>query len=117
MNDEITNREYFAEVTALAEAVHNVGREGSDYDDTCDPGDVLHELIDGHEWIIYTHYNLQVLRHSLNESALFDEMGPQTWDDMRTMTAQLAWWALLTDVRDTIGRLPEHEDDEPVESV
>ena len=35
----------------------------------------LHETIDGHQWVIYTSYNLDVLRHSDNEDAYIDNFG------------------------------------------
>ena len=46
----ITEKEYAEEITALAESINN------DYDiESMDISDIIHELIEGHEWIIYTY--------------------------------------------------------------
>jgi hypothetical protein len=96
--DNITSQEYWAEIQSIA-------AECAQADE---PRDAVHEACDQHQWITYTFYNLQVLQHSRNESAYFDENGrsPET-TDFSTLTAVLACWAMLQDVHEAMMDLPK----------
>ena len=93
--DNITQAEYFKECRAIAT---EIVKECDGDEETIQ--DKLHETIKGHQWIIYTFYNLQVLTHSRNENAYFDEFGVSldTADFSSTM-AKLAYFSMMTDVQ------------------
>lgn len=68
----------------------------------------LHETIDGHQWIIYHAYNLDVLQYSDNSEYMVDELGNdyagQVLRDcgLSGLHTALAYWALYADVMDYI---------------
>lgn len=90
---DISYSEYWIEVCALAQSITS---EAKEYDR--DIEEVLHETIDGHEWVIYTHYNFDVAKHSPNDDAWKDCYGspelPDNFDAIR------AFFALEADVRE-----------------
>ncbi len=90
---DISYSEYWIEVCALAQSITE---EAKEYDR--DISEVLHETIDGHEWVIYTHSNFDVSKHSPNSDAWQDcyESGelPDNFDAIR------AFCALEADVRE-----------------
>lgn len=90
----MTASEYWEEIEALAKSIPREARERGD-----DPSDVLHETIDGHQFVIYTAEAREVLAHSPNDSAIFDEMGEQTVSDWGTIFSQAAYFAMCADVR------------------
>lgn len=94
---DLTLSEYSKEVSALAEAI---AKEAVEYNR--DVSDVLHETIDGHRWVIYTAYHFDVLQHSPNDGAYFDEIGPITLTSLDL--APIVYVALAADVR---AELPE----------
>ena len=70
---------------------------------------LLHETIDGHQWIIYYAYNLDVYQYSDNSDYYIDNFGG---DDATYVLKEkgldglhqaLAFWALYADVQDKIG--------------
>ena len=94
MSDAIKNqREYYKEISALAKQIAEEV-EG----DTDRASDLAHEIMDGHQWIIYTYYNLQVLEHSRNESAYFENCGSLDADSYCDAMAKMAFAAMLQDV-------------------
>lgn len=94
----ITMKEYWREVAAIAREAKKRAR--SEHQDI---QDILHEMIDGHEWIIYTWANPYVLIHSRNEDALFDSMGETVAKSYSEIMQQMAYFALETDVQNEIG--------------
>lgn len=96
--NSITQAEYYSECQSIAtETVKECeGNEESIQDQ-------LHEAVDGHQWIIYTFYNLQVLQHSRNENAYFDDFGPLVADDFSSCMAKLAYAALMADVQEYLS--------------
>lgn len=100
MSDKITYQEYWAEVKAIArEAVSNCERNPDN------AHDAAHEAVDGHQWVIYTVYNPQVLTHSASEDALFDQMGETTFTSYSDAMSKMAYFALLTDVEAEMASL------------
>ena len=87
---------------------------------------LLHETIDGHQWIIYYAYNLDIYQYSDNSDYYIDNFGG---DDAAYVLKEkgldglhqaLAFWALYADVQDKISEaldgvesnIEESEDDE-----
>lgn len=64
--------------------------------------DRLHETIDGHQWIIYTFHNMQVLQHSKNEDAYFDDFGTLTAESFSDAMVKMAFAAFMRDVQEEI---------------
>lgn len=83
--------------------------------------DRLHETIDGHQWIIYTYYALQILSHTKNDDAYFDDFGPLTADGFSDAVTKMAFAAFMRDVQEDIPEAlerwrkehPEPDDSEP----
>ena len=67
---------------------------------------ILHETIDGHEWIIYYSYNLDILQHSANEDYMIDNLGGASEvlesSGLQGLHQALAYWALYADVQEAI---------------
>ena len=70
---------------------------------------LLHETIDGHQWIIYYAYNLDVYQYSDNSDYYIDNFGG---DDAAYVLKEkgldglhqvLAYWSLYADVQDKIS--------------
>ena len=127
MSDEMTNREYWAEVSSLAESIQEETRDDMDGVFDCDwtrdeyeeaLRERLHETIDGHQWVIYTAYNYEVLRHSDNDGYMVEEFGADNLaPDGVLNTNALAFWALYADVSEYIERHPLDLDPEAVEAA
>ena len=122
----INNAEYWAEVAQLANAIVQDAADRTD----CNTADsfnrdtvqdtifdtVLHETIDGHQWVIYYAYNLDVLQHSSNEDYMIDHFGVDEAGcvlkdrGLNGLHSALAYWALYADVADCISEaLDEYE--------
>lgn len=95
---EISQRDYACEIADIA---RECTLNALEYDR--DIHDVLHETIDGHQWVIYNWAHDWVLRWSDNSTALFDELGPQTAEDWSTLRMRGAYMAMYADVS-------QHED-------
>jgi hypothetical protein len=83
--NEITSHEYWQEIESLCKQVFE---ECQEYQR--EPCDVLHETLDGHQWVIYTRYAFDVLKHSDNDGAAIEEMGAEAATKDGVMN-----WALL----------------------
>ena len=92
--DPISLAEYAAECKSIAQELVKEC-EG----DEKRISDSLHNAIDGHQWIIYTYYNCQVLTHSRNDNAYFKNFGPLTADSFSDAVAKMAFAALEADVQ------------------
>ena len=79
-----SGREYYDEIASLAA---DIVKEAEGDRETA--FDRAHETVDGHQWIIYTRYNAQVLDHSSNESAHFDNFGPLEADSYSDAMAKM----------------------------
>ena len=63
----------------------------------------LHETIDGHSYVIYTHEAAMVLHHSSNEDAFFEEgMEASGWESYSDVVTQLAFFAMRQDVQEAM---------------
>jgi len=112
MTEEMTQRTYWNEVTSIAESVTSEAfdefdkgtqreiMENNQLDEWRERlSDMLHETIDGHQWIIYTSYNYDVMRFSDNEGYAVSEFGAESViDDGALIVSAIAFWALHQDV-------------------
>jgi hypothetical protein len=117
MAQDITGSEYWSEVRSIAESVKQDVRENEG-----DVSDAVHEAIDGHQWVIYTGYNLDVLKHCSDESAgidegLIDANAALAEGGLSKLAAQLAYCAMERDVYDELDGWsgPEDDDDSDAE--
>lgn len=85
-------REYWNEIASIAECVTAEAREyGSD------AYDVLHETLDGHEFVIYTRKAQEVIAWSPNDDA-FRDMGVECGDNSPMFWSRVAYCAMRQDV-------------------
>ena len=109
---EITYQEYWAEVESIAENM--VDEEMSWNDNDRDVAEeaindhTLHETIDGHQWVIYYAYNLDVIRHSDNEDYMNENFGSEALSSalesggLNSLHTAIAFWALYADVSEKL---------------
>ena len=69
---------------------------------------LLHEAIDGHQWVIYYAYNLDVYNHSGNQDYAVDNFGGD-WlqhvikeNGLAGLHQGLAFWCLYADVQEVL---------------
>lgn len=106
----ITCREYWAEIKSIAAALVKESMADNDNDKEAAIYNIndnrLHETIDGHAWIIYCSYNLEVLSHSDNEGYMSSNFGGKSLaaaldeGGYRGLNTALAFWAMYADVQD-----------------
>ena len=112
----ITYSEYWTEVKDTAENIISEVLNDNFTDETVDVDQVreviydtaLHEAIDGHQWVIYYSYNLDVIKHSDNEDYMVNNFGGESLEDslkqgLDTLHCHIAFWALYADVSDQIN--------------
>lgn len=99
-DSKITQSQYWREVTSLAKQIAKEAK-AEDRDIT----DVLHETIDGHQWVIYTWAYPWVLMHSRSEDALFDQMGPTEATGYSQIMQLMTFYALYQDVAEELSGL------------
>ena len=121
MANQITSAQYYNEVNSLAEIIAEEAMQQSDNDrsdaEELINDSLLHEAIDGHQWIIYYAYNLDVYQHSDNSNYLIDNLGNEyagtilQEKGLDGLHQALAFWALYADVQEKISdALDEIED-------
>lgn len=76
---EITRTAYYDEIRSIADNLAVEALADNDWDRDAAMYDItdsrLHETIDGHQWVIYTSYNMDVLRNSDSADAYIDNFG------------------------------------------
>jgi len=103
-------RKYFESVKAVAETV--IDEAGDDEDRI---NELVDELVENSQYVIYTHLNLHVLLASQKDDALFDEVGKEKLagvDSVNDLYARLAFYAMREDVNETIAELEDEDEDE-----
>lgn len=92
----VLRAEYYAGVRGLAQEVASRVAEGQE------ESDVLHEVVDGSYWVIYTHANFQVLMCSDHHDAYSEDFGepPVSGNDINW--AALAYAAMARDVSEQV---------------
>ena len=108
----ITCKEYWDEVEGIADAIACEAMGDNDNDREAAEDDIndcrLHETIDGHQWVIYYSYNLDVIKHSDNEDYYNDNFGAESLaasleeGGLDTLHCHIAFWALYADVQDKL---------------
>ena len=114
----ITYNEYWTEVTETAENIISEVLSDNFTDEIVEVYQVrevindtaLQETIDGHQWVIYYSYNLEVIKHSDNEDYMLDNFGADSLQSslkqgLATLHCHIAFWALYADVSDRINDL------------
>jgi hypothetical protein len=112
MANDVASSEYWSEIRSIVENVKQDVRENE-----ADLSDAIHEAIDGHQWVIYTGYNLDVLKHCSDESAgidegLIDANAALAEGGLSKLTAQLAYCAMERDVYNELDGWSGPEDDD-----
>lgn len=94
----MNQHEYYAEVRSIAEGILEEAQDTGEFDRES----VVNRLwatIDSHEWVIYTHYNHEILRHSANDGYAVENFGVETAvQDGAINGMGLAFGALYADV-------------------
>ena len=132
MSEDITNTSYWKEINDLARGMIEETYEWLDKADM-EPDEiiedvmdqitdhVLHETIDGHQWVIYYAYNLDVIKFSNNSDYMVENFGndeaghilsKQGLDSLHTA---IAFWAMYADVQDVLHDIHESVFDELME--
>jgi len=108
----MNNTEYWKEVNDTAEYI--IDYATASVEDETDEDAVeelindslLHETIDGHEWIIYTHNHLPILQYSDNAEYMADNIGgteEALKQGIDNLHQALAFWAFYADVQESIS--------------
>ncbi len=86
------------------QAVRNYAQQFIDESEEIeDKYDYLHQLVDGSEWIIYTHRNFKVLMFSENDDIYIEDFGTQgLLQNARINWAALAFSAFERDILDQL---------------
>lgn len=92
---------YRAHVSSLADDVEQRVKDGEE-----DVSDILHELCDQDYWVIYYAAARKAVEYSGNEDAAFEECkdlgGLEGIDSLDDLYPKLAYFCILTDVRDEL---------------
>ena len=119
----MNNQEYYLEINNIAESIVDDAMQQFDNDrseaeefinDT-----LLHEVIDGHQWVIYQSYNLDIIGHSSNEEYMIDNFGGESLEaslkdgGLNGLHTAIAFWAMYADVQELI----DTKIDEKLESL
>lgn len=110
---DITYRDYWEQINAIAEELATTAIEANEGDKDAALDQIndymLHETIDGHQWVIYNSYNADVMRHSENEDYYIDNFGG---DDAAYVLKErglsglhnvIAFWCMYADVQDKLN--------------
>tara|TARA_R100001163_G_C5035842_1_gene175043 strand:- start:370 stop:732 length:363 start_codon:yes stop_codon:yes gene_type:complete len=114
---KISYNEYWKECRDLAQELLNEIRQEQpelDQDELLDEvNDRLHQQVDGHKWVIYYAYNLDVINHSDNEDYMIDNNGEDYACEvlknsgLNGLHSNIAYWAMYADVSEHIYDLIE----------
>jgi len=115
----MNNQEYWNEVNAIADIIACESMQECDNDREAAEELIndsrLHETIDGHQWVIYYSYNLDVIKHSDNADYYADNFGAESLassleSGLDTLHCHIAFWALYADVQELISdKLDQYE--------
>lgn len=109
---ELSRTQYWDEIRSIARTLAEESMADNDNDRSKaedDLNDRLHETIDGHQWVIYNAYNLDVMRHSDNEDYYLDNFGGE--DAAHVLKDRgidglhnvIAFWCMYADVQDILS--------------
>ena len=114
----MTHNEYWAEIADIAQTIASEALSDNDGDIDAARDDIfdlrLHETIDGHQWVIYYAYHLDVLKHTDNAEYMVDNFGGESVENavkdggVDGLHTAMAFWAMYADVSERIeGALEE----------
>jgi len=111
----LTYKEYHDQIRAIAtEAIEEWRRQGgTDLREYID--DNVRQNVDSHQFVIYTHYNAQVLTHSSNEDAYFESYGTLEAESYGQAMSKMAYAAMEQDVMEAVGPMIEEVEEEEEE--
>ena len=114
-NLEFTSIEYHREISELADNLYSEALEQNDNDHDMAVeaihDQLLHELVDGHQWVIYTYSNELVERFSDNAEAFKDvydneSIGAIVADQgLDAIKPIIAYFAMYQDISDRLNEL------------
>jgi hypothetical protein len=105
--DGNAQRAYYATVRGFVNDLKDEITAGNIADEN-EAREWLEQSIDGCHDVIYTHAAQEVLRHSSNDQAYFDDFGTEgAMDDSGIQWSKLAYCALLADVYEELGDMDE----------
>ena len=110
----MNSQQYWKEITDIAEQL--VWSSMNEYDDLNDReaaegvinDHLLHETIDGHQWVIYYSYNLDVIKFSDNADYMMDNLGTESAGQILaeggidSLHTAIAFWAMYADVQEKL---------------
>tara|TARA_R110002110_G_scaffold137783_1_gene323195 strand:- start:182 stop:541 length:360 start_codon:yes stop_codon:yes gene_type:complete len=112
---EFTSTEYHNEISDLAESLYSEALEQNDNDHELATEAVhdhlLHELVDSHQWVIYTYCNELVEKFSANAEAFKDiydneSIGALVADQgLDALKPIIAYFAMYQDLSEAISEL------------
>jgi hypothetical protein len=112
---DFNSNQYHAEITDLASDLYDEALEQNDNDHesamNAISDNMLHELVEGHRWVIYTYSNELVARFSDNSEAYLDcydneSIGQIVSDGgLDAVKPIIAYFAMYQDILDEIYRL------------
>ncbi len=92
----ISYRQYWNEINSIVDETFQEAREHQTI-----PIEHLHETIDGHQWVIYTAYAFDVLKHSDNGDYSAEQFGAESLvKDGQTNWAVMVYGAMYGDCMD-----------------
>ena len=108
----ITSSEYWTEVSELAENILADAMQDNNNDIEAAEGEIydtrLHQTIDGHQWVLYNAYHLDIISHSDNEDYMVDNFGGDCLEHalkeggLSGLHMAIAVWAFYADVSDKL---------------
>jgi len=124
MTDLNTEYEYNKGIRDLAESI--VETAYNEYDEVTDRETaeelindrLLHETIDGHQWVIYNSYNASVMSFSDNEDYYIDNFGTEDAGivlkerGLSGLHNAIAFWAMYADVQEELESALDKCDEE-----
>ena len=117
----ITEKEYWTEIESIAK---NLIEEALDQSDSKEEAEelindsLLHQTIDGHQWVIYYAYNDDVIAYSNNDDYFIDNFGQEEAGELLKnrglldLHTAIAFWALYADVQNELNEQLENIEEE-----
>jgi len=112
MNDLTTEYEYTQEINGIAANLVCEAMQDNDNDreaaEEAINDHLLHETIDGHQWVIYNGYNMDVMKYSRNEDYYIDNFGDEDAGQalkergLSGLHNVIAFWAMYADVQEQL---------------
>ena len=115
----IEAHEYFTEMQELAHDILAEALEQTDYDKDMAQrlvNDIVHEVVEDHQWVVFQHYHDQVLRFSVNSDAYLDvydneALGNYVKDKgIGGLNSMKCYWAIHQDVIENINEMNRGDD-------